>query len=90
MTPSHPVLITKEAKADLAKLDRAVATRVVQRIRWLTENLDNTTLLPLHGNWQGYYKFRIGDYRVIYRLEPQEPTAQIVVEYVRHRREVYK
>ena len=30
MTTSHPVLVTKEAKADLAKLDRAVATRVVQ------------------------------------------------------------
>ncbi len=67
-----------------------MATRVVQRIRWLAENLDNTTLHPLHGDWQGYYKLRIGDYRVIYRLEPQEPTAQIVVEYIRHRREVYK
>ncbi len=90
MTTSHPVLVTKEAKADLAKLDRAVATRVVQRIRWLAENLDNTTLLPLHGAWQGYYKLRVGDYRVIYRLEPQAPAAQIVIEYVRHRREVYK
>ncbi|WP_374689445.1 type II toxin-antitoxin system RelE/ParE family toxin [Promineifilum sp.] len=32
---------------------------------------------------------RVGDYRVLYRIERQE-VASIVVEFVRHRREVYK
>ncbi len=42
---------------------------------------------PLHGEWEGYWKLRTGDYRIIYRI----PGAGVVeVQYVRHRREAYR
>lgn len=89
MTAPYTVHLTEVAKADLARLDKVVAGRVVRRIQWLAENIENTPLQPLVGPWQGLYKLRVGDYRVLYRIERQE-VASIVVEFVRHRREVYK
>jgi len=42
---------------------------------------------PLHGDWEGYWKLRAGDYRIIYRVV----GAHVVeVQYVRHRREAYR
>ncbi len=84
------IRFTKGAKSDLARLDKAVAMRIVKRTQWLGEHLDDTVLLPLTGPWQSFYKLRVGDYRVLYRLEPEAEVTTIVVEFVRHRREVYK
>ena len=50
----------------------------------------DTVLLPLTGPWQSFYKLRVGDYRVLYRLEREVQTTTIIIEFVRHRREVYK
>jgi mRNA interferase RelE/StbE len=82
------VVLTAQAEADLARLDKMVANQVLKRLRWLTENFDLIVPQPLTGQWRDHYKLRAGDYRVIYRIEGQEP--EIVVELIRHRREVYK
>jgi len=42
---------------------------------------------PLHGDWEGYRKLRMGDYRIIYRIVN---THVVEVQYVRHRREAYR
>jgi len=40
------IRFTKGAKSDLARLDKAVAMRIVKRTQWLGEHLDDTVLLP--------------------------------------------
>jgi mRNA interferase RelE/StbE len=42
----------------------------------------------LTGQLAGFYKLRIGDYRVIYRLEHDERL--VIVEAVGHRRDIYE
>lgn len=88
--PATTIRLTKGAKSDLARLDKAVAGRIVKRIQWLGDHLDDTVLLPLTGPWPSFYKLRVGDYRVLYRLEHEGEITTIVVEFVRHRREVHK
>jgi mRNA interferase RelE/StbE len=42
---------------------------------------------PLHGDWEGYWKLRTGDHRIVYRIA----NAHVVeIQYVRHRREAYR
>ena len=42
--------------------------------------------------WKGCYKYRVGDYRIIYQME--HPATKLIVKLivlkVGHRREVYK
>jgi len=78
----------EEAARDLAKMDTAVARRVVARIRWLAENLEDVQPEALTGNLAGFYKLRAGDYRVVYEIVRAE--SMIIVHLVGHRREIYR
>ncbi len=42
---------------------------------------------PLHGEWEGYWKLRTGDYRIIYSIMDADTVE---VQYVRHRRKAYR
>lgn len=76
------------AEEDLARLDKTIARLVYRRLVWLAENLDSISPFPLKGEFKDFNKFRVGDYRAIYTVDP---SCQIlIVHFVRHRREVYK
>lgn len=79
---------TADAEADLARLDTPAAERVLKKLRWLAENLDAVKPEALRGEWQGVFKLRVGDYRVLYTLD--NTKQRIIVHFVRHRREVYR
>lgn len=84
----HQVRIREEATHDLAKLDAEVVRRIVRRIRWLAENLDEVQPEALAGNPTGFYRLRAGDYRVIYEIVHSEQA--VIVHVVGHRREIYR
>jgi len=83
----YHVRILEEASRELARLDKPVGSRVVARINRLAENLNELRLELLGGDLIGFYKLRIGDYRVIYEIIHNENT--IVIHTVGHRREIY-
>lgn len=82
------VALTAGAASDLRRLDPAVASRIVRRLRWLTENADSIKPERLTGRWRGVLKLRVGAYRVLYTRDISE--RRLVVHFVRHRRGVYK
>ena len=41
----------------------------------------------LTGEWAGYLRYRVGDWRLIYRVE--DATDQVYVLTIGHRREIY-
>jgi mRNA interferase RelE/StbE len=82
------VEFTEVAQSDLSRLDKPMAQRVLKKLRWLAENFDVVTPEALTGQWQGVFKLRVGDYRVLYTSDLEK--QKIIVRFVRHRREVYK
>lgn len=56
----YRVRILEAASRDLERLDKPTGRRIVQRIHWLAANLE-----ALAGDLAGFYKLRVGDYRVI-------------------------
>ena len=84
----YSVRILKPASKELEKLDRSAATRIADRIQWLSENLDSTKLFPLKGELKGLYKIREGSYRIIFEILSNERT--IIIHAIGHRRDVYK
>jgi mRNA interferase RelE/StbE len=84
----YSLRILDAATRDLAALDRQVASRIVQRIRWLAENIEAIKPLPLSGSLSDFYKLRVGDYRVLYEILSTEQT--LVVHAIGHRREIYR
>jgi len=84
----YQVKFTPQGEKDLTRLDKSVVQRILKRLRWLSENFDNLHLELLSGPWQGVYKLRVGEYRILYTINKSE--SFIIVHFVRHRSEVYK
>ena len=80
----YEILVLEDAESDLESLDRLVARRIVRRVEWLTEHLDDIKPKLLPGKFSGFFKLRVGDYRVI------KSEELIVIHRVGHRREVYR
>ena len=81
-------VITPQGEEDLANLDPQVQKRVVKRIEWFVDHFEQVSPLPLGGNWKGFFKLRVGDWRIIYEAEPE--NQRVIVHGIGRRDEIYK
>lgn len=79
------------ARKEIERLDRPVAARIIRFLRERVSQADDPRALgqALKGERFGeFWKYRVGDYRVIARIEDQQ--LLILVIRIRHRSHVYK
>ena len=79
-----------EAAKELKKLDRSAAARIIKTLEQRIAVLDDPRSLgsALVGDHAGYLRWRVGDYRLVARIENERVV--ILVVRVAHRREVYR
>lgn len=82
------VIFTKKAQKQINDLDKQIQSRMKKSIQEKLMVNPSAYLDPLVGEFDGYYKFRVGDYRLICTKE-DEKLIVIIVE-IGHRREIYK
>jgi mRNA interferase RelE/StbE len=72
---------------DLAELDKMTAGKIIERVEtYLAQDPPNLGK-ALTGHLAGIFRYRYGDYRVLYVMDFEARTITILG--VRHRREVY-
>lgn len=79
-----------KAKKQLKKLDKPITKKILQ---WLHQNVDQSTNPYEHGkaltgNSGGFWRYRVGDYRVI--CEIQDDKLVVLAVQIAHRKQVYK
>jgi len=85
---SFRVILTPEAQQDIRRLDPALQTRILNKLEWMGENARLLRHQALQGReWAGCFKYRIGDYRIIYQMD--QPAEKLIVLKAGHRRDVY-
>jgi mRNA interferase RelE/StbE len=77
-----------QAVTELRRLDKPIAQRIINKLKWLSHNFDDFTPQPLSGELKGFYKLRIGSYRTIYTANRGERL--LMVHLIGHRRNIYK
>lgn len=83
------VILTPEAQRDILRLDAPVQKRILDRIEWMGANAALLRHQAMKGDeWRDCFKYRVGDYRIIYQLD--QPVQKMIVLKVGHRREVYE
>lgn len=77
-----------QALEDLTKLDRTEAKRIVKKVESHPAKDPLALGKALSGNLSGLYRYRIGDYRVLYQVVKEEIIIDVVA--VGHRKDVYE
>jgi mRNA interferase RelE/StbE len=77
-----------QATSDLRRIDKSTAQRILRKLKWLSQNFNDLTLEKLTGELGGFYKLRVGSYRVIYTVNQEGHL--LVVHLIGHRRDIYR
>jgi mRNA interferase RelE/StbE len=81
---------TKKSQKSLDKIDKKQATRIVDFLDYKLAQHDNPRDLgaALSGDLAGHWRYRVGDYRIICKIEDE--TITILVIEIGLRREIYR
>ncbi len=85
------LLYTQKALDDLACLDKQIASRILNKLDFFAAQ-DNPPLFAkkLVDYKMGSYRFRVGDYRIIFDVDRTGKIIILVILTVKHRKEVYR
>ncbi|MEK7573872.1 MAG: type II toxin-antitoxin system RelE/ParE family toxin [Patescibacteria group bacterium] len=84
--PAKHLIVDKSLRRQLLKIPLPIHQRIIKALNSIKVN--PVSGIKLHGELKNYYKFRVGDYRIVYKFNPQESLVQIVK--IEHRQGVYK
>jgi len=68
MGEPYTLRFTEKSVRGLNRLERSTAEHILDKLHWLAENAAVAVHVPLTGEWSGFYRLQVGDYRVIYQL----------------------
>ena len=84
---TYKVLFQPSAVRELGKLARDVQVRIMARIEALAKEPRPAGVKKPEG-MKELYRLRVGDYRVVYRI--QDERLIVLVVRIAHRRDVYR
>ncbi len=84
---SYSIDFKASVEKDLQRLPRAVISRVMKQIEDLRSDPFPHQVIKLSGA-ERLFRIRVGNYRIVYEVNTK--AKQIIIHYVRHRREVYR
>lgn len=87
----YDIRLTDQSIKDLSRLSSSIAKRITDKLEELRSS-ENPMLCAksLVGDLQGLYRFRIGDYRAIFRKDANGILTVLFILRVQHRKDVYK
>ena len=84
----YKVVYLDQIEEDLKKLDKSTVKKILARIETYLACDPKELGKPLKGEFQGYWRYRWGDYRVIYKISERE--ILILVLRISNRKDVYR
>ncbi len=72
---------------DLQATDQGTAQRLLDKTKWLASNVANLRHDPLDDDLPGLVQYAVGDWRILYSIDPDEHVVHI--HRIATRRELY-
>jgi mRNA interferase RelE/StbE len=83
------VILSPEAQVFYAGADKALARKLARCFAQLErEPRRHNNIKRLSGKLAGLLRYRVGDWRVVYRVD--DKTSRVLVLVIAHRREIYE
>jgi len=84
---SYQVEITPAAQRQIKKLPLDVQQRIIEQLEALAVDPRPSRVVKLEGE-ESLYRVRVGDYRIVYKIE--DDILLILIVKIGHRRNVYR
>ena len=85
----YEILLSPDAQAVYLNADKALAKKIARCLQQLEQTpLFHPNIKALKGDYISYYRYRIGDYRVIYSVD--EEVVKVFVVTIIYRGEAYE
>lgn len=85
----YRVELSLEAEKAYRKANTALAKKLANCLGKLEESPRfHPNIKALKGDYSGYYRYRVGDYRVVYSVDNRAKIVNIIV--IAHRSKVYE
>jgi len=81
----YEIFVLPTAQRDLDKLEGSAFARIIKKVRGLTGEPRPAGCLKLTGE-EGY-RLRVGDHRVLYRIDDQ--SKRVYLYRIKHRKDAY-
>lgn len=86
----YKLFYTLRAKKDLSTLDPKLANRILKKLDFYIDTGEPIKYAKkLSNRTDGTYRFRIGDYRIIFDVDKQGNIHILLILTIKHRREAY-
>ena len=83
----YKVVYLDSVEEDLKELDKSAARKILIRIETYLASNPKELGKPLKGHFQGFWRYRWGNYRVIYKISDRE--ILILILRIGHRKDIY-
>ncbi len=84
----YKIRFASRAKRELAKAPTGIKERISKRIDGLAEEPRPSDVKALKGKSRGQMRIRVGNYRIIYKID--EAIITVMVIRIAHRHEIYR
>ena len=86
----YKVIYSREAEKDIDKLDFGLRLRIIKKIDFYVQGKNPLIFAKrLVNNRIGSYRFRVGDYRVIFDIESTGVIKIFLILRIKHRKDIY-
>ena len=86
---TYSVRLSPRAARDYKKLEASIKLEVQAGLDVLQDHpLSGPKIKRLKGRLHDYWRYRVGDYRIVYAVD--QPARAVYVEYLQHRKDVYR
>ena len=82
----YTIHLERRAERDLRQLPQNDIRRIDAMLRQLAENPRSVGVVKLSGRTDSGWRVRVGDYRILYRIEGD----RVEVYRIKHRRDAYR
>ena len=83
----YRVVYVDQVQRDLEKIDKSTVRKILTRIETYLAQDPKGLGKSLKGEFEGYWRYRYGDFRVVYKISEQE--ILIIVLRIVNRKSVY-
>lgn len=83
--------ITKKAKSELQSFDFKYQRKIVEKLRFfIAEKNPLKYAQKLKNKKFGVYRFRVGEYRIIFDIDKDDNINILIILRIKHRKNVYE